>query len=122
MTSAEFARSLNDHVVSETKVPLETVVATYQKWQAQKQEKDNIDTFATDTYLNNVELPRAERTRLYDEYCIEKRRLLDTWRHSPSDRKVRALQDWIGLSVPPELLENGIEGDRIYTKNVIGIM
>lgn len=119
---AEFARALNDHVANETKTPSEKVASAYQNWRAAKEEQVNIDAYVFDEFQNKTEIPRAERRRLYDEYCAEKQRLRDVWKYAPTDQKIRAMKDWISLNPPPQVMEHGIEGDRIYTKNVISIM
>lgn len=119
---AEFARALNNHIVNETKTPSEKVASAYQNWRAAKEERENIDAYTFEQYQTGTELPRAERRRMYDEYCAEKHRLGETWKYAPMDQKIRALKDWISFDLPAELVEKGTEGDRIYTKNVISIM
>lgn len=114
----DFSRILLDHVANETKTSLEKVESTYHDWRAEQDEKDGASAYLTDEYMNKIELPRAERYRIYEEYCMEKSRLMDTWRHAPQSQKARSLIQLINFKIPDEIVY-GIDNHRIYTKNVV---
>jgi hypothetical protein len=114
----EFTRELINHVVNEVKVPFDRVESEYHTWRAAQDEMHGIDAYVYDHYMTNVELPRAEASRMYELYCAEKLRLFETWKHAPQGQKANALREYIRYSVPPELHTHRENRDT-YTKNVI---
>lgn len=117
----EFATTLMDHVANDTKVTIDVVESHFHEWRAHEDEAAGIDAFMLDEYVNKYDLPRANRARMYDEYCAEKLRLYQLWKHAPAGNKTRALHDWVKLSVPSEI-KDGVDSERIYTKNVMKYM
>jgi hypothetical protein len=117
----KFSRVLLDHVVSDAKTPLQHVETAFHEWRTAEEERSNTDAYYHEQYAQKIQIPRAERTRVYEEYCSEKARLREVWRLSPAGEKARAFREWMGYQLPPELLQTGIDNERIYTKNVISI-
>jgi hypothetical protein len=113
----KFTRALLDHVANDAKVPAEVVGATFSEWRTHVEDVASKEAVAHEKYMTRIELPRAERHQQYEEYCTEKARLWDTWMQSPQGRKAQALHNWIRLQVP-EVLKDGVEQERIYTKNI----
>lgn len=107
-----------NHVVNESRTPLEQVDAAFHTWRSHVDELTGIEGYYTDEYVNKIDLPRTERMSLYTDYCSEKQRLYDIYRFAPNAEKNRALRDWISYKLPDEL-KDGINKDYIYTKNVM---
>lgn len=114
----DFIKTLIDHVANETKKDMNAVEAAFHEWRAAMDERAGLEGYLTDEFLNKIELPRAERARIYAEYCQEKTRLYDMWRFAPNGQRALALREWLAMKLP-EAVKDGIDNDRIYTKNVI---
>lgn len=114
----DFLQTLVDHVTNDTKTGMDAVEAAFHEWRATVDERTGLEAYISDEFLNKIELPRAERARIYAEYCQEKTRLYDMWRFAPNGQRAVALREWLALKLPDEV-KDGIDNDRIYTKNVI---
>lgn len=115
----DFAKTLMNHVVNDTRTSVEHVNTAFHDWRAAVDEQASVDAYMSDEYISNVETPRAERMRMYMEYCNEKQRLYDIYKFAPNNQKSRALRDWLSYPLPEEIKHGIIGDDYVYTKNVM---
>lgn len=111
----DFFRALINTVVSESAA---TAEPAYAAWRAAREARNADDAYMSQRYTDEIDLPRAERARAYDDYLAEIERLRDAMRAAPSGQKARVMQEYIAAvrRVPEELKQ---PTSTVFTKNVM---
>ena len=112
----QFTKALMNYVINDTKTSAETVMSSLQEYKQFNMDHNMIEEAKTKFYMDQIELPRLERERLYQEYVEQKNALRITYTSSPN---YGALRDWLLLPIPDSLKEMGVREPYIYTKNIV---
>jgi hypothetical protein len=115
---ATFAHALFDNIANDAKCPAERVESALSTWIQRQQDIESIEQYKADRYLRTIHDPRTERLQAYEEYLLEKQRLWKEWRYAKESDKKRIFRDYIKVPLP-EILDDGVDTNTTYTKNVV---
>jgi hypothetical protein len=109
-----FGELLLQHVVNDSKTPLDSVIARFQEWDMEMQQKDDLLHKKEETYHDMHENPRQQAKMLYDQFISQQHEAALRYQNAPTKEKLDA---FVRIRPPPELLEKGVSYDFVYTKN-----
>jgi hypothetical protein len=112
-----FSKKLMDNIANDAKVSREIVEGAFHEWRSFMEEQQYSQSLLHDNFILKIDGPRNERHVLYDDYCAEKSRLWNEWKHAVPGQKTFALHNYIRHPLPEQLMD-GVEQERIYTKNI----
>jgi len=112
-----FSKKLMDHIANDAKTPRTLLEKAYAEWQVSRENHLNTESELHDNYNETIEMPRIERTRLYDDYLMDKSRLWEAYVTASQGQKEQALAAYVSHPLPQELHDDN-EWVNVYTKNV----
>jgi hypothetical protein len=112
----KFGDVLMEHTINDAKTPLTTVVSHFDDWNMARQSKEADLQTSTEEYMINHENPRKDAIMTYKQYVSQQTEAYLRYENAATQDKNQALQDYVKVRPPAQMLQTGVHTDFVYTK------